>query len=136
MKAAQFCVAGLGCVLAAGLAGCAATTKDLAGDRMAVIQPLPQGTPAGTVRDVPTNFMLRNNGLAPVKVESMRVPIGTTVLTDPALPATIRPNGTLVVTVISKVRAGDAMQPRTVLLETKGQPPIELTVRPAVPTGT
>lgn len=116
--------------------GCTGALKDLDGTHLAVVQVQaatpPASTPPGTVVEYPTIFNLRNSSWGNVRVESVRVPISTVVETTPELPATIKPGGTLVVKVISKIRQGVPMAKRTIALETKGQEPLKLVVQPEV----
>lgn len=123
-------------LLAAPLAtavGCTATLGDLQGDRTATVRL------ASPVQECPATFELRNKSWAPILVESARVPIGTVITTEPPLPTTVKPGGTLLVTVVAKLRAragagagaraASEAASQTYLLETRGAAPLALTVR-------
>lgn len=117
--------------------GCTATMADLKGDRnaRALLQPA-VATPQvsadgqGATREAQAVFTLRNGAWGPVRVESARAPIGTRVQCNPPLPATVKAGGTLVVTVIAQFSAAAPADLRTVLLETRGSPPLALVVHP------
>ena len=83
------------------LAGCTARLADLEGPRGVTqwITPPPQG--ADDAVDVPATFVLRNRSLGTVRIESLRVPIGTEVTTEPALPASIGGGRSIAVTVLA-----------------------------------
>lgn len=111
----------------ASLPGCRTTLGDLAGAREA------SGTStagAGVAREETATFELSNRAWGPVRVESVRAPVGTEVLTEPPLPAEIKAGQRLSVRVSAWVPAGGAREERTVALETRGSPPLLLTVRP------
>jgi hypothetical protein len=110
------------------LVGCTARLADLEGPRGVTqwITPPPQG--ADDAVDVPATFVLRNRSLGTVRIESLRVPIGTEVTTEPALPASIGGGRSIAVTVLARFRASEGDQVRSVKLETTGQPPLELMV--------
>ncbi len=116
-------------------AGCAGKLADLQGARSTTVH-VPTETLAGEgtanpATGVSASFSLKNAAWGAVLVESLRVPVSTTVTTQPELPATIKPGGELQVTVYSKFKPGRPAGARTISLETKGQPPLALTVQPA-----
>lgn len=125
---------GAGAALAAAagacvaLSGCSARLADLEGPRGVTqwITPPAQGTDDAV--DVPATFVLRNRAFGSVRVESLRVPIGTEVVTEPPLPADVGGGRSIVVTVLARFRASEGDQVRSVKLETAGQPPLELMV--------
>ncbi len=125
---------GAGATLAAAagacvaLAGCAARLADLEGPRGVTQWITPSARGADDAVDVPATFVLRNRALGTVRVESLRVPIGTEVTTEPPLPASIGGGRSISVTVLARFRASEGDQVRSVMLETSGQPPLELTV--------
>jgi hypothetical protein len=61
-------------------------------------------------------------------VESLRLPISTEVRTDPPLPASIGPGGTLRLVVTGRFWPADGAAVRAVRLETAGDVPLELTI--------
>lgn len=83
---------GAGAALAAAagacvaLGGCTARLADLEGPRGVTQWITPPAQGADDAVDVPATFVLRNPTLGTVRVESLRVPIGTEVTTEPALP--------------------------------------------------
>jgi hypothetical protein len=122
-------------VAVACLAGCSARLSDLDGPRSVTAWiPAEAGDRAA---ELPAEFVLRNRSLGSVRVESLRVPISTVVETDPRLPATIPPGRELRVRVTGKFRPAEGNRVRTVLLETAGDAPLELSldgrVRPMPP---
>lgn len=82
---------------------------------------------------VPAVFTLRNPTLGSVRVESVRVPIGTEVTTQPPLPAAIGPGGRLIVAVVARFRAAEGDGVRRVLLQAAGQPDLALAVEVRFP---
>ena len=115
------------CALAvACLAGCTAHLSDLDGQRT-VTEWIPAEA-GDRVAELPAEFVLRNRSLGSVRVESLRVPISTVVETDPRLPATIPPGSELRVRVTGKFRPAEGNRVRTVLLETAGDAPLELSL--------
>jgi hypothetical protein len=116
-------------------AGCAGKLTDLQGSRSATVQ-VPAAIAASadsghSVADISASFSLKNSAWGAVLVESLRVPVSTAVTTQPELPATLKPGAELHVTVHSKFKPGQPASARTISLETKGQPPLILTVQPA-----
>ncbi|MBL9140508.1 MAG: hypothetical protein JNK53_01460 [Phycisphaerae bacterium] len=109
--------------------GCTARLSDLQGSRTDTAA-LAAGDSG--VQEVPSVFRLQNTSWAPIRVESARVPIGTRIATEPTLPTTVKPGGTLEVTVVSKLRASEPPTARRILLETKGTEPLVLLVTPKV----
>lgn len=125
MRAACLAASAAAC---AALGGCTARLADLEGSRGVTEWITPPAAGAGDEVEVPATFVLRNRALGTVRVESLRVPIGTEVATEPALPASIGGGKSIAVTVLARFRASEGDQVRSVKLETSGQPPLELTV--------
>lgn len=120
-------VAAAALLLATALPGCTTPMDRLQGDRGLVSWLSAPASRADMVR-VPAVFMLRNPTLGSVSIESVRVPIGTEVNTEPPLPARIAPGGTLLVTVVAAFRPEEGDRVRRVLLQSAGQPDLVLTV--------
>lgn len=112
--------------VACACAGCATPMDRLQGDRD--LTTLISGAAPDPAR-VPGIFTLRNPTLGSVRVESVRVPIGTEVTTEPALPASIGPGGILVVAVTASFRAAEGDGVRRIQLQSAGQPDVVLAVR-------
>jgi hypothetical protein len=107
--------------------GCAGQLKELRGDRVHEAWLSPDAAVAGQA-EVPATFLLRNPGLGTVLVESIRTDIGTEVSTEPPLPAKLGTGKSLEVNVIARFRAADGDASRRVLLETRGQESLGLSV--------
>lgn len=115
------------CVLAfLWVGGCTARLADLDGAR-SVTAWIPAEA-GDRVAQLPAEFVLRNRSFGSVRVESLRVPISTVVETDPRLPATVPPGGQLRVRVTGTFRPAEGNRVRTVLLETAGDAPLELSL--------
>ncbi|MFM8639019.1 MAG: hypothetical protein ACKOEL_00050 [Planctomycetota bacterium] len=123
---ARACAIGLATALAPLGAGCTARLADLSGPRT-VTEWIPAAGPDG-MSEVPATFVLRNSTLGTVRVESLRLPISTEVRTDPPLPASIGPGGTLRLVVTGRFWPADGAAVRAVRLETAGDVPLELTI--------
>jgi len=119
------CTAAFVAVAVAG--GCAGQLKDLRGDRVHESWLAPDAAVAGQA-EVPATFRLRNAGIGTVLVESIRTDIGTQVSTEPSLPVRLGAGKSLEVSVIARFRAVDGDASRRVLLETRGQEPLGLSV--------
>jgi hypothetical protein len=113
---------------AASLPGCAGRLADLDGSRRITAWISPDGGPGDAVAEVTGTFSLRNRSLGAVRVESVRMPVSTEVVTDPPLPASIAGGRTLQVKATCRFRAADGDAVRTLFLETAGQEPLELAV--------
>lgn len=130
------CALGLATSIALLGAGCTARLADLSGPR-SVTEWIP---PAGAdgMSEVPATFVLRNPTLGTVRVESIRLPISTEVRTDPPLPASIGPGGSLRLAVTGRFWPAEGGAVRAVLLEAAGDVPLELAldgrVRPEAPS--
>ena len=112
----------------AALAGCTARLADLEGPRGVTQWITPPAGGRDDAVDVPATFVLRNRSMGTVRVESLRVPIGTEVATEPPLPASIGGGTSIAVTVLARFRPSEGDQVRSIKLETSGQPPLELMV--------
>lgn len=116
------------CAFALGSAGCAGRLADLDGTRRITAWISPDGGPGEAVAEVTGTFSLRNRSPGTVRVESVRLPVSTEVVTDPPLPASIPGGRTLQVKATCRFRAADGDAVRTLFLETAGQRPLELAV--------
>lgn len=133
---ARGCALPLAATVALLGAGCTVRLADLSGPR-SVTEWIPAAGADG-MSEVPATFVLRNPTLGTVRVESIRLPISTEVRTDPPLPASIGPGGTLRLAVTGRFWPAEGGAVRAVRLETAGDVPLELAldgrVRPVAPS--
>lgn len=120
-------VAAASLLAALAVPGCATPMEGLRGDRGLTSWISAPASRPEAVR-VPAVFTLRNPTLGSVRIESVRVPIGTEVTTEPPLPARVAPGGTLLVTVVATFRPEEGDRVRRVQLQCAGQPDLVLTV--------